>query len=57
MSPIGAVSSGNAMHVAQASQAMKKVDHDGDYDNNKPETPANEAKEAKTSQQKLNIKA
>lgn len=57
MSSIGAVSGGVTMPMAHPGQATKKIDRDGDYDNNKPESPANEVKEAQTSQQKLNIKA
>jgi hypothetical protein len=55
---ISAVSGVAAAQVAQASQAMKPVDRDGDHDNNKPDPPMEQAKEARAvGQHKVNVEA
>ena len=59
MSAIGAVvGSVAAAQVSQASQAMKPVDRDGDHDNNKPDPPMEQAKEARAvARHKVNVEA
>jgi hypothetical protein len=58
MSAIAALSGVAAAQVAQSSQAMKPVDRDGDHDNNKPDPPAEKAKEARAvAQHKVNVEA
>lgn len=56
MSAIGAVAGVAAPQMAQASQAMKPVDRDGDHDNNKPDVPVEQKKEARAvAQHRLNV--
>jgi hypothetical protein len=44
--------------MAQAGQATKAVDRDGDHDNNKPDPPMEQAKEARAvAQHKVNVEA
>ncbi len=58
MSAIGAVSGAAATQAAQATQAMKPVDRDGDHDKNKPDPPVEQAKEARSAvQHKVNVEA
>ncbi|HLJ05696.1 MAG TPA: hypothetical protein VKT26_05465 [Acetobacteraceae bacterium] len=60
MSAISAIASnaGLAAQINQAaSKAVKQIDHDGDRDANKPETPAETANDPSAGSSKLNIKA
>jgi hypothetical protein len=59
MGAIAAVSTGvAATQMAQAGQAIKPVDRDGDHDNNKPDPPMEKAKEARSvAQHKVNVEA
>jgi len=59
MGAIAAVSTGvAAAQMAQAGQAIKPVDRDGDHDNNKPDPPMEKAKEARSvAQHKVNVEA
>jgi hypothetical protein len=60
MSSINPVAGGSAGWVSQinqaAAQATKHVDRDGDRDANKPEAPAETARDGATPVSKLNIK-
>ncbi len=60
MSAISAIASnaGLAAQINQAaSKAVNQIDRDGDHDANKPETPAETAKDSGSATSRLNIKA
>ncbi|HME26455.1 MAG TPA: hypothetical protein VKI44_34880 [Acetobacteraceae bacterium] len=58
MSSIAAVTGVAATQMAQAGQAMKPVDRDGDHDNNKPDPALEQAKESRAvAQHKVNVEA